>query len=68
MQVRKLSTMEKNLLHEQNQSRRNLGIPLLKPKIRRCIKCKSFFESVHKRFCGCRWTSSTSVLSGMEVV
>ncbi|NRA47389.1 MAG: hypothetical protein HRU09_20765 [Oligoflexales bacterium] len=68
MHVKKLSKMEQNLLDEQNQGRKNLGLPLLKTRVRRCIKCKSYFESVHKRFCGCRWTGSISVLSGMEVV
>ncbi|NRA45531.1 MAG: hypothetical protein HRU09_11305 [Oligoflexales bacterium] len=67
MQVRKMSKQELSLLDQQNQSRKMLGVPLLKAKVRKCIHCKTLFESVDKRSCGCK-SRVVSSLAGVEIV
>lgn len=38
-------------LNEVNEVRRELGLPLLSVKIRKCIQCSNSFESIEARTC-----------------
>lgn len=52
-------------LSAQNEARTRLGLAALKIRVRRCISCKSLFESLEARTCGCSEEKRGQVISFM---
>ena len=65
--IRPLSNVDKATLRDTKKERENLGLRPLEVKIRVCISCKIYFESIGDRTCGCTKDKST-VLAGIEVI
>lgn len=51
-----------------NEARRLSNLRLIEIKIRKCIACDAFFESVGDRICGCNTGKRSGFIAGREII
>ena len=67
LKIKTLSNEDRGLYNELREERFKMGLRPLELKIRTCIVCKSLFESIGDRTCGCTQGQVTN-LAGIEVI
>ena len=66
--VKTLTNEDRGLYNELKLELEKMGLKPLEIKIRTCVICKSLFESIGDRTCGCTRNSSSARLSGLDVL
>ncbi|MFK7826565.1 MAG: hypothetical protein AB8G05_20660 [Oligoflexales bacterium] len=67
LRIKTLSNEDRSLYNELREERLKMGLKPIQLKIRTCMACKSLFESIGDRTCGCTIGHVTN-LAGIEVV
>ena len=65
--VKRLPECDLRMIDELNRGRRNANLSALVVKVRRCMGCRTLFESTGNRQCGCNGKASAS-LCGREMI